>query len=110
MPAVRVLLIGLLLLPNTGRAAHPLITEDTGTQGRGKFQLELTTEHIGTRRHGNSQAPVVLTTTTMSLGLHDTLDAIFTIPHLRFGQSTPGGAPGNHGLADTGLDLKWRFH
>jgi hypothetical protein len=25
-------------------AAHPLITEDTGTQGEGRFQLELTGE------------------------------------------------------------------
>ena len=32
------------LFPVLAQAAHPLITEDTGTQGRGKFQLELTAE------------------------------------------------------------------
>lgn len=44
-------LVGVVLLaasafrPVPLPAAHPLITEDTGTQGRGNFQLELTTEH-----------------------------------------------------------------
>ena len=30
-----------LLITATSWAAHPLITDDTGTQGKGKFQLEL---------------------------------------------------------------------
>ena len=38
-----ILITGLFPLPLF--ATHPLITDDTGTQGRGKFQIELTSEH-----------------------------------------------------------------
>jgi hypothetical protein len=31
----------ILLIASPSWAAHPLITDDTGTQGKGKFQLEL---------------------------------------------------------------------
>ena len=33
--------VALLLIACPSWAAHPLITDDTGTQGKGKFQLEL---------------------------------------------------------------------
>lgn len=33
-----------LTLAGTALAAHPLITDDTGTQGKAKFQLEVTGE------------------------------------------------------------------
>lgn len=42
-PSAIILVAALLPLPLF--AAHPLITEDTGTQGKGNFQLELTGEH-----------------------------------------------------------------
>lgn len=35
-----------LFLPFAAFAAHPMITEDTCTQGTGKFQLEANTEHV----------------------------------------------------------------
>jgi hypothetical protein len=30
-----------LFVPGVSLAAHPLITDDAGTQGKGKFQLEV---------------------------------------------------------------------
>jgi hypothetical protein len=33
--------VALLLIVCPSWAAHPLITDDTGTQGKGKFQLEM---------------------------------------------------------------------
>lgn len=33
-----------VLTSGTAFAAHPLITDDTGTQGQGKFQLEVNGE------------------------------------------------------------------
>jgi len=41
----RILLVLIITLTNTAAfAAHPLITDDTGTQGKGKFQLEVNSE------------------------------------------------------------------
>jgi hypothetical protein len=37
--AVPGLFLACVLLPATVHAAHLLITEDTGTQGKGRFQL-----------------------------------------------------------------------
>jgi hypothetical protein len=47
------------LFPAVSQAAHPLITEDTGTQGTGRFQLELTAEHgYRDEDHAAAWAPV----------------------------------------------------
>jgi hypothetical protein len=55
-------------------AAHPLITEDTGTQGAGAFQLELT----GERARDDDLAPGVLRAfrraAVLSYGVADTAD------------------------------------
>ncbi len=34
-------------------AAHPLITDDTGTQGKGKFQIEINSEFSTDTKNGN---------------------------------------------------------
>jgi hypothetical protein len=102
----RWLAVGLCLLgrPAAAQAAHPLITEDTGTHGLGRFQLELTTEHTTTREAGTRQVSA-LTSAVVAYGVADTADVLVTVPWLRL------GAPvAEAGLADIGLDLKWRFY
>lgn len=94
---------------SAARAAHPLITEDTGTQGAGRFQLELATEHIATRAAGLGQY-TVLTTGVLAFGVVDSADAILTVPYLRLGASALDGTPPAAGIADTGIDVKWRFY
>lgn len=90
------------------QAAHPLITEDTGTQGTGRAQLELTFERAhdhenGVREHAWRYAA------TYAYGWRDTMDAIVTVPYQRLrvddGTVTEAG-----GIGDVGLDLKWRFY
>jgi hypothetical protein len=85
-------------------AAHPLITEDTGTQGSGNFQLELTTESMRVREAGQRQY-VLLNTAVLAYGFVETADVLVTLPWLKLGQ--PDSA---HGLTDAGLDIKWRFY
>jgi hypothetical protein len=97
------------LAPLSARAAHPLITEDTATQGQGNFQLELTSEHTTLRESGANQ-PLILTTTAFSHGVVDSVDVILALPHLRLGHSVASGTPGARGLTDLGLDVKWRFY
>jgi len=85
-------------------AAHPLITEDTGTQGQNNFQLELTHETLQVREGGAKQA-IALNTATLAWGFVDSADVIVTVPWLKLGQPDS-----SQGLADMGLDIKWRFY
>lgn len=79
------------------QAAHPLITEDTGTQGAGGWQLELFGEE------GEAQATRARLDrhdAVLSYGLADTLDLQAGVPWVRQQSS---------GMGDATLDLKWRF-
>lgn len=99
----------LAALPAATWAAHPLITEDTGTLGEGNSQAELTSEHI-TLRSGDAEQHSLLTTTSLSYGLSDRTDLILTAPYLRIGEDAGLGIPGASGFADLGVDIKWRFY
>jgi hypothetical protein len=96
-----------LFWPAMVPAAHPLITEDTGTQGSGHFQLDVATEHATTKQDGHSQY-IVLDTAVLAYGVADSADLLISVPYLRLG--AVGGSPGEQGLADVGLDIKWRFY
>lgn len=77
-------------------AAHPLVTDDPGTQGAGNNQLEINSDRI-TNRDGSGQTAGDVTYTR---GVTDTLD-------LFADQPMTVSAP--RGLGDTSLGLKWRF-
>ena len=61
-------------------AAHPLITDDAGTQGIGKWQFELNGqyehEHENGEKENNSEISTALT-----FGLTDTIDFVLGIPY-----------------------------
>lgn len=79
------------------QAAHPLITEDTGTQGAGRYQLEVFAEELeerGTRRD------IEVWTGVLSYGVGETADVQVGIPVYRDGPD---------GVGDASLGLKWRF-
>jgi hypothetical protein len=105
---MRQLLAAFLFVASTAQAAHPLVTEDTGTQGTGKFQLEVNAEASRDRAGGVTvkgfQPAAVIT-----YGLLDNLDVQLGRPYLRQ-VSDPGGSNNVlKGGLDTSLDLKWRF-
>lgn len=77
-------------------AAHPLITEDTGTQGKGGWQLELSADRV---RDGNEQATV--SQMTLSYGFAETADLQVGIPYV--------GGSANNGKGDLAVEVKWRF-
>jgi hypothetical protein len=93
--------VAVLTLAPAAFAAHPLQTEDTGTQGAANVEIE----------NGFSRARFDSTTQTVyqpqvSVGLATTVDAIvqpsFVWQHVP-GQSTSG-------RGDTNIDGKWRFY
>ncbi len=97
-------------LPFPLYAAHPLITDDTGTQGRGNIQIELTTEH-GYEQEDGIRENTVTTNAVFTYGALDSVDVILTFPHRRIGSETEDGSRTvNQGRGDIGLDVKWRFY
>ena len=103
------LFLACLLFPAVSQAAHPLITEDTGTQGKGRFQLELTTEH-GYRDEDRATEHERQFAATFSWGVRDSLGVIFTLPYQRISPEDTSGTIETHsGISDVGVDIKWRF-
>jgi hypothetical protein len=94
--------LSLVFAVRAAHAAHPLQTEDTGTQGASNVEIE----------NGLSRARFASTTLTtyqpqVSVGLAATVDAIVQ-PSVVWLQA-PGRAA-TSGVGDTNLDGKWRFH
>ena len=91
----------LSLAAPAARAAHPLQTEDTGTQGASNVEIE----------NGLQRARVDSTTLTtyqpqVSVGLATTIDAIVQ-PSLVWQHAS--GQSSVSGWGDTNVDGKWRF-
>lgn len=89
-------------------AAHPLLTEDTGTQGEGGFQIELMVDRARDRSAGVTVRELQ-TTAVLSYGLRGNLDLQAGLPYLRLDEHDAGGSRGTDGMLDASLDLKWRF-
>jgi len=100
--------LALLLAAGSARAAHPLITEDTGTVGAGNHQLELTAEVArqsgdGVTVHGAQPAAV------LSYGVLPNADLQLGQPYLRIVSDDGATREVTDGPLDTSLDFKWRF-
>jgi hypothetical protein len=102
-----------VLTAGTALAAHPLITDDTGTQGKGKFQVELNGEYghdnesalyVKAREYGGSLE------TVFSAGLIDDVDFVVAVPY-EWSRVKENDivASDTDGLGDVSLELKWRF-
>jgi hypothetical protein len=76
--------------------AHPLTTDDTGTQDRGGWQLELNGERNRDGGVRGAQAEVKLT-----YGITDALEVALAAPWLDAGAGS--------GMGDAAIELKWRF-
>ncbi len=108
------LVIGVAILcgPALAVAAHPLITDDAGTLGRGAWQVELTSE-LGrevegsgaerTRDHSGEGALAV------GFGVLDRVDVVAGVA-TSWARSRLGDGPTSKadGFGDVSVDLKWR--
>jgi len=97
----------------TAFAAHPLITDDAGTQGKGKFQLEVngqydsdkeTVGNVSVKSTGGQAG------STLSYGIIDNADLVLNVPY-GWGKVTEDGVStyDEKGLSDISLEVKWRF-
>lgn len=107
-------LAGIFFLSSSAYANRPLVTDDAGTVGKGKGQVEIgaqTWHHkeavndaTTNKSDGGEIAPVI------TIGLHDQMDLVATIPYQWRSLETNGTRVSRaNGIGDAGLDLKWRF-
>lgn len=90
-------------------AAHPLLTEDTGTQGAGHYQLELTHD-LGSDRDAGTKTYTRSINAVLTAGLTDNLDIIVALPHERLTERTGAARTTASGFADMEIAAKWRFY
>ncbi len=103
----------LLFVSTMAWAGHPLITDDTGTQGKGGFQLEVTGQYDTDKETVggvSTESKGVQAATTLSYGLIETADLVLGIPY-RWAEIKADGVTtyDEKGVSDMTLDLKWRF-
>ena len=91
------------------QAAPPLITEDTGTQGKGVAQIELTLEHPRDTRSGATYRGTE-TSFVLNYGVAENVDVQYVFSYLRVVDDAAGGAAKVQGPLDSRLNLKWRFY
>jgi hypothetical protein len=104
------MLASILIFASNSFAAHPLITDDTGTQGTGKFQLEVN----GGYGHNKDDEGVIIKTTqaaaTLTSGISDPIDVILSLPYEHTRIEASEGVTKGDGIADMSLEMKWRFY
>ncbi len=93
-------LAGLLLCVRAVHAGHPMLSEDTGTQGARNFELEL--GYDWSRLDGSSS---FLFQPQLSMGTSASFDLIVQPSWLR---NDAPARTATRGLGDTNLDFKWR--
>jgi len=90
-------------------AMHPLITDDTGTQGKGRFQIEVNGEYSRDREEGVTEETFEIGTIA-SYGLIDPIDIVLGIPFKKWQSEESGIRDSEKGLSDISLEIKWRFY
>lgn len=98
----------LLLAAIPAAAFHPLVTDDTGTQGKGRSQVELAVE-VGRDACEEGEHRRDAGAATLAHGLTDSLDLQASIPYERSELSAAEGSARSAGVGDAAVEAKWRF-
>lgn len=93
----------------TAFAAHPLITDDTGTQGKGRFQLEINSELSRESEDGATEDSFEVAS-VLSYGVADMVDVVLGVPYRNDRFREPGSRQDESGLSDLSVELKWRIY
>ncbi len=103
--------LGLFL--NLAYASHPLITDDTGTQGKGKLLIEFNSE-LGFDKETEDGLVTKVKggelSATFSYGITDSIDIVLGLPYRWEKTKVDGSTVSNvKGLTDITLEVKGRF-
>lgn len=102
-------LIAIFLCSGTVFAAHPLVTDDAGTMGKGKAQVELNFEYSSHKESGIKVNATDLNA-VFTYGLTDNVDFILSLPYQFIKVKVEGETLKENGMSDMSLELKWRFY
>jgi hypothetical protein len=94
-------------------AALPLITDDTGTQGPGRFQLEAAGNWLSDRENEGDEGARTISsfaTVVFTAGIDETLDLMVGVPYVWTETREAGMAIKDNGFSDTVIEAKWRFY
>ncbi|MDP3297631.1 MAG: transporter [Thermodesulfovibrionia bacterium] len=94
-------------------AAHPLITDDTGSQGKGKLLIEMNSEFTHNKE---TEEDVIIKETggevaaILSYGITDNADIVLGLPYQWSKTKEDGETTSDEdGVSDMSLEIKWRF-
>jgi hypothetical protein len=109
MKKILFFLICTIILTGTAFAAHPLITDDTETQVKGKFQLEINGE-FGRDKDNSVTQSIAPAATTLTYGIIDTVDVIIGLPSVWTNARDSETTSSREGFGDAAISAKWRFY
>ncbi len=102
-----------LCVPSTSFAARPFVTDDAGTVGKGKFQVELGVETFSWKDREDGvkiEETGTETSGVFTYGVFDNVDIVAGLPYdwgkVKENSVTVFDA---NGLSDISLEAKWRF-
>jgi hypothetical protein len=107
----RLLLAALITLMcvSTASAFHPLVTDDTGTEGKGNWKVKINGKYEHDNE-GGQEASTTKITTSILYGVTDTVDIEIGQPYKFKREKSNGIVSKSDGLSDTEFELKWRFY
>lgn len=109
LPGFLTIIMVIIVCINTNAfAASPLITDDTGTQGKGKFQVEFCGAYSDDREDGVTSKGTDLST-TFSYGIIDKVDIVLSVPYQFLRAEDDESANKTDGFSDIAIEAKWRF-
>jgi hypothetical protein len=101
----------LFVMASMTYAAYPLITDDTGTQGKGKYQFEFIGEYGHDKESGVTTDTFVMPTVpVLSYGMAETVDLMLGISYQLIQTKQGGTTTTEEGISDASIQLKWRFY
>lgn len=109
----RILLFAVCMTPISAWCAHPLLTDDTGTQGTGKFQVEATgTWTVDQEDAGGEGVREInsLASLAFAAGVAETLDLMVGVPYVWTETKEAGQITKIDGVSDAVIEAKWRFY
>ena len=105
------IIIAICSLESAAKAAHPLITDDTGTQGTGKYQFEFIGEYRHDSEDGVTTNSILFPTIpVVSYGVAETMDLAIGFPYQCIETKQGGLTTSKSGISDSSIQLKWRFY
>ncbi len=112
---IGIVLAASLIVPSANVwGALPLITDDTGTQGSGKFQVEVGGEYDRDRETVDGVSvdeTDYFLTTTLTFGIAEQADFFVAAPYQWVQVKNDGNAAlDTNGISDVQAGVKWRFY